>query len=89
MHCVLEPMHLLWQLVNRYDMCRNLVGAGTGEKPDRRAEAMPIHGNPLLARSIHHEYADMRRVCHLYAFVAQEPPVGLLEYIFVDPPTIH
>jgi putative NADH-flavin reductase len=54
--------------------------------------------NPALARQapwlvrqivsfcLHYNYADMKRACTLYETAAKE---NVLDYIFVDPPTIH
>lgn len=54
--------------------------------------------NPALARQaprvvrrmvsfcLHYNYADIKRACALYESATME---GLLDYIFVDPPTIH
>ena len=54
--------------------------------------------NPALARQaprvvrrmvsfcLHYNYADIKRACALYESAAME---SLLDYIFVDPPTIH
>lgn len=42
----------------------------------------------VVSFCLHHNYADIKRACSLYETAAAEEG-NLLNYIFVDPPTIH
>lgn len=79
-------------------LANNSSSTTTGYQPPTVLQLRSASLNPPLAAQppalvhkavmfcLHHSYADLRRACALY------PPAcaaGLLEYIFVDPPTIH
>ncbi len=50
--------------------------------------AMPIIARKVAGFCFHYVYADLDRACKLYASSAAASP-GLLNYIFIDPPSIH
>lgn len=71
---------------------------GNGYKIPTIVQLRTASLNPALARQaprlvrrmvsfcLHYNYADIKRACALYETAATE---SLLDYIFVDPPTIH
>jgi oxidoreductase AflX len=50
------------------------------------ARQVPWLVHQIVAFCLHHGYVDIKRACGLYESAAEEM---LLDYIFVDPPTIH
>lgn len=50
--------------------------------------ALPRLAQELAPFCFHHIYTDLDRACKLFASFAADSP-GLLEYIFIDPPSIH
>ena len=71
---------------------------GDDYKPPTVVQLRSASLNPSLARQVprfvhrtvsfclHYSHVDMKRACTVYQHAAHE---GLLDYIFVDPPTIH
>lgn len=71
---------------------------GDEYKPPTVVQLRSAALNPTLARQVpkvvhatvsfclHYSHKDMKRACTVYQRAAEE---GLLDYIFVDPPTIH
>jgi hypothetical protein len=50
------------------------------------ARQVPWLVHKIVSSCLHYNYADIKRACNLYESAAEE---SLLDYIFVDPPTIH
>ena len=52
----------------------------------------PIHAGQapwIISFCLHYLYADLKRASSLYESAAKETPVGLLKYMFIDPPALH
>jgi oxidoreductase AflX len=43
----------------------------------------------LVGFCLHHLYVDLQLASNVYESAAKESPVGLLDYIFIDPPALH